>query len=205
MQIVNTFIRNKDATELQLAECPTVTLSLALRRRSRQRLRLDDGTEVGMAIERGQTLRHQDVLVTEQQQYIRVLAALENVVRVTADSPWQLARAAYHLGNRHILLEIGEGFLQFEHDPVLIEMLEQIGDLTVETVDAIFEPDVGAYGGGHRHGHDETFDEDYALAQAAYHHHEPTHTHDHGHSHEHGHHDHSHDEDSFEASHDKNS
>lgn len=192
MQIVHSFIRNSAAAELQLAGCATVTLSLAQRRRSRQRLLLDDGSEVGMAIERGQTLRHHDVLVTDQNQYIQVLAALENVVRVSADSPWQLARAAYHLGNRHILLEIGEGFLQFEHDPVLIEMLEQIGGLTIETVNAIFEPDVGAYGGGHRHGHDESFDEDYALAQAAYHHHEP-HSHSHPHSHpEHPHHSHEH-------------
>lgn len=187
MQIAHTFIRNNDAADLHLDGCPTVTLSLAQRRRSRQRLQLDNGTDMGMAIERGQTLRHHDVLVTDQNQYIRVLAALEQVVRVRAASPWQLARAAYHLGNRHILLEIGDGFLQFEYDPVLIDMLEQIGELTIETVAAIFEPDVGAYGGGHRHGHDESFDEDYALAQAAFHHHEATHDHDSTHSHSHSH------------------
>src|SRR5690606_25402053 len=151
-----------------------VTLSLAQRRRSRQRLTLDGGdVQIGMAIDRGQTLRDGDILVTQDGQHIVVKAAHESVARVTAVSPWQLARAAYHLGNRHILLEVAEGYLQFEYDAVLVDMLHQLGELTVEQVQAAFEPDVGAYGGGHRHGHDETFEADYALAQQAYQTHEP--------------------------------
>lgn len=195
MLIANTFIHHKDAAHLDLKQIPSVTLTLEQRRRSRQLLTLDNSTEqVGMAIDRGQTLRHGDVLVTQDEHHILVQAALENVVRVTADSPWQLARAAYHLGNRHVLLEIAEGHLQFEYDAVLIEMLEQIGDINATPINAIFEPDVGAYGGGHRHGHDESFEEDYALAQAAYHTHEPGHSHDHDHDHAHHHHHHHHDE-----------
>lgn len=183
MRIANTFIPRLEATELLSAATPSVTLTLEQRRRSRQLLTLDNSEEqVGMAIERGQTLRHGDVLVTNDHGHILVQAAKEHVVHVTANSPWQLARAAYHLGNRHILLEIGEGFLQFEYDAVLIDMLNQIGNLSVEPTQAIFEPDVGAYGGGHKHGHDESFDSDYALAQEAYHTHEPAgHHHDHSH------------------------
>lgn len=174
MLIANTFIQRSEAVDLQLPTMPSVTLTLGQRRRSRQLLTLDDSNvQVGMAIERGQTLRDGDVLVTQNNQYIRVKAALEGVARVTANTPWQLARAAYHLGNRHILLEIAEGHLQFEYDAVLVEMLDQIGDLSVEHIQAVFEPDVGAYGGGHRHGHDESFEADYELAQAAYHIHEP--------------------------------
>lgn len=189
MLIANSFIRNSDAAELQLSAIPSVTLTLEQRRRSRQLLTLDQSQEqVGMAIDRGQTLRNGDALVTQDKQYIRILAAQEHVVRVTANSPWQLARAAYHLGNRHILLEIAEGYLQFEYDSVLVDMLEQIGELSTKSVQAIFEPDVGAYGGGHRHGHDESFEADYALAQEAYHTHEPSHSHGHAHDHTHGKH-----------------
>lgn len=133
-----------------------MTLTLAERRRSRQRLDLDEGRgELGMAIERGQTLRDGDVLVAEDGTYVVVRAALEDVARVTAATPWQLARAAYHLGNRHVLLEIAERHLQFEYDAVLIDMLAQLGGVTATRLRAVFEPDVGAYGGGHRHGHDE--------------------------------------------------
>ena len=193
MLIAHSFIRHSDTLGLALTNSPSVTLTLEQRRRSRQLLTLDNSDEqVGMSIERGQTLRHGDVLVTQDNRYVRIQAALEKVVRVHTQSPWQLARAAYHLGNRHVLLEIGEGFLQFEHDAVLIDMLEQIGDIHTEIVQAIFEPDVGAYGGGHRHGHDESFEDDYALAQSVYQSHEPDHTHHH-HHHDHSHsHDHSH-------------
>ncbi|SRR5699024_1599089 len=180
MLIANQFLQQHDTGHSTDTDLPSVTLTLAQRRRSRQRLTLDQTHEpVGMAIDRGQTLRNGDLLVaTANDQanpiHIRVIAADEDVARVSADSPWQLARAAYHLGNRHVLLEINQGYLQFEYDPVLVDMLDQIGDLTTERVQAPFEPDVGAYGGGHRHGHDETFDEDYALAQQAYHAHEPS-------------------------------
>lgn len=187
MKIANTFIKRDAAGGLDLSQAPGVTLTLAERRRSRQRLDLDEGRgELGMAIERGQTLRDGDVLVAEDGSYVVVRAALEDVVRVTAATPWQLARAAYHLGNRHVLLEIAEQHLQFEYDAVLIDMLAQLGGVTATRLRAVFEPDVGAYGGGHRHGHDESFDDDYALAQAAYHAHE-AHSHAHSHAGGHGH------------------
>lgn len=190
MRIANKFLRAGQVAKALTRGVPTVTLDLALRRRSRQKLVLDTGEEVGMAIPRGAVLRHGDLLVAEDGRFILVQAAPENVLRVTAATPTALARAAYHLGNRHVLLEIGEGYLQLEYDPVLVDMLAQLGGVRSERIQAPFEPDVGAYGGGHKHGHDETFEEDYALAQAAFQAHEPQ-AHDHGHRHEHAHrHDH---------------
>jgi urease accessory protein len=117
-------------------------------------------------------------------------------MRVTAASPAQLIRAAYHLGNRHTPVELSDGYLQLESDPVLRQMLEGIG-MRVTLVNAPFQPEAGAYGGGHRHGHDESFVEDYALAQKVYAEHDHGHAHDHQHGHEHNHshgHDHQHDQ-----------
>ncbi|MDC6130092.1 urease accessory protein UreE, partial [Burkholderia gladioli] len=110
-------------------------------------------------------------------------------------------RAAYHLGNRHTPVEIGLDTLKLEYDPVLADMLTRLG-ARVERVEAPFQPEAGAYGGGHRHGHDASFAEDYALAQQVYgEHHGHAHGHDHAHAHgahthQHGHghaHSHSHD------------
>lgn len=174
------------------AGLPSVTLTLQQRRRSRQRLTLDNGNTLGVSIDRGTVLRDGDQLMVDDGTAVVVKAALEPVLRVTpVENPWQLARAAYHLGNRHVLLEVGEGYLQLEPDAVLVDMLNQLGGVNVRELAAPFEPDVGAYGGGHHHGHDETFAEDYALAQAAYlahehaghHHHHPEHEHPHGHAH----------------------
>ncbi|MGF6858990.1 ABC-type Zn2+ transport system substrate-binding protein/surface adhesin [Paraburkholderia sp. CI3] len=91
---------------------------------------------------------------------------------------------------------MGADYLKLEYDPVLADMLKRIG-ATVEQVSLPFQPEAGAYGGGHKHGHDETFAEDYAIAQQVFgehHGHEHAHAHD-GSSHSHDHdHDHVHDE-----------
>src|SRR5205823_7969870 len=76
-------------------------------------------------------------------------------------------RASYHLGNRHTPVELGENYLKLEVDPVLKEMLLQLG-LTVREENAPFQPEPGAYGGGHRHGHNETFAHDYERAQQVF-------------------------------------
>lgn len=178
MRICQQFVRAHEAKAD--ASLPTVTLTLEQRRRSRQRLQLDNGEAMALSIQRGIVLRDGDQLLADDGSAVVVRAALEAVLRVTADSPVQLARAAYHLGNRHVLLEVSDGgYLQLEPDPVLIDMLGQLGGVHVEPLQAPFEPEVGAYGGGHHHGHDATFEEDYALAQQAYH------AHDHGHAHHH--------------------
>lgn len=114
------------------------------------------------------------------------------VLLVRAPDALTFTRAAYHLGNRHTPVEIGTQTLKLEYDPVLADMLTRLG-ARVERVEAPFQPEAGAYGGGHRHGHDATFAEDYALAQQVYgEHHGHAHSHD-GHGHDHGHeHGHSH-------------
>jgi len=192
MRIFDKYQRAGRIARPLLRAAPAVTLTLSARRRSRQPLTLDNGEEAALSIERGVVLHDGDVLVAQDGGFAVVKAADEAVTRVTAATPRQLARAAYHLGNRHVLLEVGEGYLQLEYDSVLVDMLQRLGGLRVAQVHAPFEPESGAYGGGHRHGHDETFGEDYALAQAAYRAHEPgrasTHGHDdhaHGHTHNH--------------------
>ncbi|MFZ9812211.1 MAG: hypothetical protein ACO3DD_03900, partial [Burkholderiaceae bacterium] len=98
--------------------------------------------------------------------HIEVVAADEELLRVE-DDPFALTRCAYHLGNRHVRIQITAEYLQFRADPVLAEMVRQLGVHPAAVV-AAFEPEWGAYGGGHQHGHDATFPEDYALAQAAF-------------------------------------
>jgi urease accessory protein len=135
-------------------------------------------------------LRDGDVLVAQDGALVRIIAAAEEVLYVRAPDRLTLTRAAYHLGNRHTPVEIGDDFLKLEYDPVLADMLKRLG-ASVDQVSMPFQPETGAYGGGHKHGHDETFAEDYAIAQQVYgEHHGHDHSHDHGHSHDHHGHDH---------------
>ncbi|ALL64376.1 Urease accessory protein UreE [Paraburkholderia caribensis MBA4] len=173
---------------------PTLTLAFDARCRSRLAATLDSGEDVALLLPRGTVLRDGDVLVADNGGLVRVVAAPESVLYVRAPDVLTLTRAAYHLGNRHTPVEVGVDYLKLEYDPVLADMLKRLGAL-VDQVEMPFQPETGAYGGGHRHGHDETFAEDYALAQQVYgEHHGHAHSHDHGHSHEHAH-DHAHDHD----------
>lgn len=135
-----------------------LTLRYADRCKSRLRVTLDDGTEVGLFLPRGTVLRGGDVLLDEQGAAIDVRAAREPLYEVTAsiqsrDRSFDLLRAAYHLGNRHVPVQLSPGLLRLERDPVLKELLLRLG-LQVIEIDAIFDPEAGAYGGGHRHDHD---------------------------------------------------
>jgi urease accessory protein len=152
-------------------QLPKLTLPYDQRRKSRQLVRLDNGEEIGLLISPGTILREGDVLESVDGHRIRIVAAAEAVFFVTASDNQKLTRAAYHLGNRHIPVEIGSNFLRFESDPVLKEMLEGL-DVRVEEKNQPFNPESGAYGGGHRHGHDESFSDDYRLAQEVFHEHE---------------------------------
>lgn len=173
----------------------TLELDWDMRQKSRFAARDSTGRELAVVLARGSVLRGGDVLVAEDGSLIAVRAAPQSVLRVTAATPLGLLRAAYHLGNRHIPVEVTPDHLHLENDPVLHDMLLRLG-ARVALVDAPFEPEAGAYGGGHRHGHDESFAEDQALAQSVYALHEHGHSHGHehgqGHAHDHGHdHDHS--------------
>lgn len=131
----------------------TVTLPLDQRIKSRLRVTLDDGRDAGVFLNRGDTLKHGDYLRSEEGEIVQVVAANETVSTVSCDDPLLLARACYHLGNRHVPLQIATGKLCYQHDHVLDDMLRGLG-LTVATAQAPFEPEPGAYGGsaaGHDH------------------------------------------------------
>jgi urease accessory protein len=171
---------------------PKLVLPFAERSKSRLRAVLDNGEEAALFLPRGTVLRGGDLLVAEDGRFIEVQAAPERVLEVRAVDSQALMRAAYHLGNRHTPVEVGRDYLRLEFDSVLADMLARLGVQAVQA-DAPFEPESGAYGGGHKHGHDATFAEDYAAAQAVFHEHHGK-EHGHGHSHDHRH-DHDHGED----------
>ena len=125
-----------------------LVLPFDLRSRSRFRARLVSGEEVGVVLARGQVLRGGDLLLTEDDRVVEVVAAPEWVSTLRAADARLLARVAYHLGNRHVALQIGDGWLRYSHDHVLDQMASGLGaQLTVEQ--APFEPEAGAY---HAHG-----------------------------------------------------
>ncbi|WP_343657415.1 urease accessory protein UreE [Paraburkholderia caribensis] len=171
-----------------IKRAPMLTLAFDARCKSRLAATLDSGEDVALLLPRGTVLRDGDVLVADDGGLVRVVAAPESVLYVRAPDVLTLTRAAYHLGNRHTPVEVGVDYLKLEYDPVLSDMLKRLGAL-VDHVEMPFQPETGAYGGGHRHGHDETFAEDYALAQQVYgehHGHAHEHAHDHDHDHAHG-------------------
>lgn len=172
---------------------PTLTLPYDARCKSRLAATLDNGEEVALVLPRGTVLADGDVLVADDGGLVRIVAAAEAVLLVRAANTLTLTRAAYHLGNRHTPVEVGADYLKLEADPVLEDMLRRLG-AAVERATLPFQPEAGAYGGGHRHGHDASFAEDYALAQQVFgEHHGHEHAHDHGHAHEHSHdHEHGH-------------
>jgi urease accessory protein len=131
----------------------TVTLPYEQRIKCRLRVTLDDGSDAGIMLERGSTLRDGDCIASDDGIAVRVRAAAETVSCVRCADPLLLARACYHLGNRHVPLQIHSGLLRYQHDHVLDDMLRGLGlEVTVEQ--APFEPEPGAYSGhGHRHGH----------------------------------------------------
>ncbi len=132
----------------------TLTLPYELRQKSRLRANLDSGEEIGLLLPRGTVLRGGDCLKSETGEVILVRAAEEMVSTVSEKDPTLFARACYHLGNRHVPLQIGDGWLRYLHDHVLDDMLKGLG-LAVTCERAPFEPEAGAYGGGHHHHHHE--------------------------------------------------
>ncbi|MCX7662420.1 MAG: urease accessory protein UreE [Tepidimonas fonticaldi] len=136
-------------------------ISLDWDQRQKSRFDCDDshGRRVGVFLAPGTVLRGGDVLLTEDGALLRVQAAAQPVLRVTPcpehGTPLDLLRAAYHLGNRHVPLEVQADHLKLEPDPVLADMLRQMHLIVTEAREP-FEPEAGAYAAhshGHRHGH----------------------------------------------------
>ena len=127
----------------------TLILPFEARQKSRQPATTNGGIQVGVFLPRGQTLKHGAVLTNGQGFKVRVNAAPEPLSVVKCTDPLLFARACYHLGNRHVALQILPGELRFLTDHVLDQMLVGLG-LSVEHQILPFEPEAGAY---HGHGH----------------------------------------------------
>jgi urease accessory protein len=142
----------------------TLTLPFHLRQKSRLRARLDSGEEVGLMLARGRVLRGGDRLLASDSRVVLVQAQAEAVSTVQNEDAQALARAAYHLGNRHVAVQIGAGWLRYLHDHVLDDMLRALG-MRVALEHAPFEPEAGAYGHGHshEHSHDDSHSHEHAV------------------------------------------
>lgn len=125
-------------------------LSAEERQRSRFRCHAKSGEEVELRLPRGTVLRDSDILYGDGEHVARVLARPEPVLTVSASDPHLLLRAAYHLGNRHVPLEITSEYLRLSPDPVLADMLRRLHLQVIEEV-LPFHPELGAY---HGHAHE---------------------------------------------------
>lgn len=125
-------------------------LDFGYRTKSRLRARLASGDEVGLFLPRGTILRGGQKLQARDGRIVEVVAAPEDLLEVRCTDAFELARAAYHLGNRHVAVELGEGWLRIQADHVLEGMLTGLG-AEVEALRAPFEPEAGAYAHGHQH------------------------------------------------------
>jgi urease accessory protein len=168
-----------------LKRAATVSLDWDVRQKSRFDATDSSGRALGVFLPRGTLVRGGDVLVAEDGSLVRVVAAPQEVLRITAcaehGSAFDLTRAAYHLGNRHVPIELKPDHLKIEPDHVLADMLRAM-HMTVVSVQEAFEPEGGAYsshgqasehGHGHGHGHDHSHG----------HHHHHHHDHHGGHDH----------------------
>lgn len=140
---------------LESKSLPTATLSLPINSRVKSRIKvtLDDGREAGLFLPRGKILRNGDLVASEDGIVVEIKAAPELVSTVTSDNPHALAVASYHLGNRHVPLQVEPTWLRYLHDHVLDDMVKGLG-LSVKTETAPFEPEAGAYqssANGHHH------------------------------------------------------
>jgi urease accessory protein len=130
-----------------------VVLRFDTRCKSRLRAKLESGEVCGLFLPRGTVLRGGDKLLGSDGRIVEVVAADEALMEVASEDPLLIAKAAYHLGNRHVAIELQPGRLRFAADHVLGEMLRGLG-LAVTEIDAPFEPESGAYGSHpHPHGH----------------------------------------------------
>jgi urease accessory protein len=158
-----------------LKRAASVELDWDVRQKSRFDATDSAGRHLGVFLPRGTLVRGGDVLVAADGSLVRVIAAPQPVLRITPcphhGSPFDLVRAAYHLGNRHVQIELKSDHLKIEPDHVLADMLRAM-HLIVNAAEEGFEPEGGAYAaGGHAHSHG----------------HEHDHSHDHGHAHDHDH------------------
>lgn len=182
-----------------LKRAATVELDWDVRQKSRFDTVDSQGRRIGVFLPRGTAVRGGDVLVAEDGSLIKVVAAPQPVLVITHctqhGTPFDLTRAAYHLGNRHVPIELKPDHLKIEPDHVLAAMLRSM-HLIVREADEAFEPEGGAYGahgGGHGHDHGHSGHSHGAAPVGPVLHpdaysggHDHSHGHDHAHDHSHG-------------------
>jgi urease accessory protein len=146
-----------------LKRAATVELDWDVRQKSRFDATDSQGRQLGVFLPRGTAVRGGDVLVAEDGSLVKVIAAPQPVLVITHctdhGTPFDLTRAAYHLGNRHVPIELKPDHLKIEPDHVLADMLRAM-HLIVQEANAAFEPEGGAYSGGSSHGHSHGHDHD---------------------------------------------
>jgi len=123
------------------------------RQKTRFRATLASGETVAVLLPRGEVLRGGDRVAASDGRVIAIVAQPESLLHIECSSASELARAAYHLGNRHVPVQVGAGFLRIAHDHVLEDMLRRLG-AKVSSIRAPFEPEAGAYAGAREHRHE---------------------------------------------------
>jgi urease accessory protein len=157
LEIINRLKVRREAYRLEVRD--RLELPFDARQKSRLRTHLASGEEAALMLPRGEVLRGGDLVVASDGRVVEVVAAAERVLHVECASATELARCAYHLGNRHIPVEVAKGFLRLAEDHVLEKMLAGLG-AKLTHVTAPFEPEAGAYAGvlhqhdRERHGHE---------------------------------------------------
>jgi len=159
------------------AAADTVVLDFDDRHRRRMAMTGTRGLEFLLDLENAVALRGGDALVLEDGRLVEVVAAPEPLLEIKGSDPHHLIRVAWHLGNRHLPTQIMPKGLRIRRDHVIEAMVKGLGARVVE-IEAPFDPEGGAYAGGHDHGH-----EAHTHDQARH-----DHSHDHGPAHDHGHH-----------------
>ena len=160
-----------------------LVLAFDERAKSKLRTKLESGAEVALDLPRGEVLRGGDLVTASDGRVVEVVSRPENLLHIETA---ELARVAYHLGNRHVPVQVGRDFLRIAADHVLEDMVKKLG-AKVSSVEAPFEPESGAYAGGHRHdemGHGGKIHE-FGKPEEHVHDEHCGHDHHHGHPHHH--------------------
>lgn len=157
LQTSKLLLQGAGLSSVLLKRATTVELDWSVRQKSRFDATDSAGRMLGIFLPRGTVVRGGDVLVAEDGSLMKVIAAPQAVLKITHcnahGTPYDLIRAAYHLGNRHVPIELKPDHLKIEPDHVLADMLRAM-HLIVNEVNEAFEPENGAYAtGGHTHEH----------------------------------------------------
>jgi urease accessory protein len=114
-------------------------------------LTLDNGDQAALIVERGRALRGGERVTIADGREVEIVSAEESLLEAISSDPLLIAKAAYHLGNRHVAVQLMPDRLRFSTDHVLADMVAGLG-LKVNALIAPFEPEGGAYGHQHAHG-----------------------------------------------------